>query len=397
MTRCFRFFICLAILLAIAATPLLRAADTPPTSSGRRIATLDGMRGFLALAVVFHHASIYHRFLLDGIWLVPPSHFYRILGPLGVSLFFMITGFLFWSQMIRRNGRPEWFALYVGRVFRIGPLYLAAACVLLGLVFWRTGMHLHEPLGVVLMEIGRWLSIGLLQGKDVNTYQNTTLLLARVTWTLHYEWLFYLSLPVLAVAARSRQLHLPFVVLGLVLSGLGITLLGPMEQKQVAAFCGLFLLGMLTASLSARGWLARLPDWAASSLVVLLLIGAGSFAQPQVMILPLLMLGGVLYLVVSGASLFGLLTTRAAIRLGDVSYGIYLLQGLVLIAVFETPFSRVHEVTSPLTHWLLTLTCSVVLVLLATLMHVWIERPGVALGRHVVRLGTELSLRRKAG
>ncbi len=89
------FFGCLAVLLALARLPVFTAVDTPPSPHFNRVATLDGLRGFLALAVFFHHAAIYHRFLLDGVWALPPSRFYALLGPVGVSVFFMITGYLF--------------------------------------------------------------------------------------------------------------------------------------------------------------------------------------------------------------------------------------------------------------------------------------------------------------
>jgi hypothetical protein len=44
------FFVFLAVLLALVATPAFAAADTPPSSRPQRITTLDGLRDFLALA-----------------------------------------------------------------------------------------------------------------------------------------------------------------------------------------------------------------------------------------------------------------------------------------------------------------------------------------------------------
>src|ERR1700693_1014771 len=133
------FFVCLAVLLALASTPAFAAADTPPSPHPNRLKALDGLRGFLALAVVFSHVAVYHDFLLSGQWHLPPSRFYALLGPIGVSMFFMVTGYLFWSRLIRERGRPAWLSLYIGRVFRIGPLYLAAVSILLLIVFVPTG------------------------------------------------------------------------------------------------------------------------------------------------------------------------------------------------------------------------------------------------------------------
>ena len=85
-------------------------------------------------------------------------------------------------------------------------------------------------------------------------------------------------------------------------------------------------------------------------------------------------------------SLFGLLKTRAAIRLGDVSYGIYLLQGLILGAVFRPHFSRTWDQSSVLGHWVLCLVCGVLLIAVATATHMWIERPGILAGKWVVKI-----------
>ncbi len=67
-------------LVLLAATPFLKAADTPPSATASRVQTLDGLRGFLALAVFFHHGAIYHTYIQDGIWR-PPSD--RLLRPPG--------------------------------------------------------------------------------------------------------------------------------------------------------------------------------------------------------------------------------------------------------------------------------------------------------------------------
>jgi hypothetical protein len=209
------FFGCLAVLLALARLPLFTAADTPPSPRPDRVATLDGLRGFLALAVFFHHAAIYHRFLRDGAWVLPPSRFYALLGPVGVSVFFMITGYLFWSQMIGSLGRPAWLRLYVGRAFRIGPLYLVAVASMLAFVLAGTGARLNVSPSQLAGEIGCWLALGFVVGPDVNGYPATSSVLAGVTWTLGYEWIFYLSLPVAALAARGRRAHLPFALAGL--------------------------------------------------------------------------------------------------------------------------------------------------------------------------------------
>ena len=189
------FFGCMILLIGLTSTPMFAAADAPPNSLPQRVVTLDGLRGFLALAVFFHHSSIYHGFLLGALWQLPPSRPYALMGQMGVAFFFMITGYLFWSRLIDEQGQTNWMRLYVGRVFRIGPLYLAAIAAMLLFVAIRTGLHLNLPVDQLAPQIGRWLELGFIVGPDVNLYGNTALILAGVTWTLHYEWIFYLALP----------------------------------------------------------------------------------------------------------------------------------------------------------------------------------------------------------
>ena len=98
---------------------------------------------------------------------------------------------------------------------------------------------------------------------------------------------------------------------------------------------------------------------------------------------PVVLLGGAFYLITSGCTVFTLLVSRPARRLGNVSYGIYLLQGLVLAAVFRPAPLRDAAIAHPAYHWTLALLAAVLLVAVATAAHVGIERPGIALGRYV--------------
>jgi peptidoglycan/LPS O-acetylase OafA/YrhL len=378
----------LAGIVALAATPLFAAADTPSGSAAHttasRLPALDGLRGFLALAVVFHHAAVYHRYLLDGVWELPQAHVFRLLGSFGVRSFFMITGFLFWSQLLRAQGRPAWIRLYLGRVFRIGPLYMVAAVAVLAIVAVRTGARLHEPPSHLAMHLLRWLSIGILPVSEVNGYPQTGLLLADVTWSLGWEWLFYFSLPLLALFARVRRLSLGFALAGLALSRL-LLHFGPLFARPWMNFAGLFLLGMIVGSLHHAGWLLRLPDWIRSWLLVAAVVAFFGVVDSS------FLLAAMLYLVVSGCTVFGLLSSRPARRLGDISYGIYLLQGLTLAAVFRLPALHNLELTSAGVHWAMSITAAILLVVLATLTHKLVELPAIAAGKRLAAGNREVT------
>jgi peptidoglycan/LPS O-acetylase OafA/YrhL len=372
------FFGCMILLIAFASTPLFAAADAPPSSRPQRVVTLDGLRGFLALAVFFHHSSIYNRFLLGAPWQLPPSRPYALMGPMGVAFFFMITGYLFWSRLLAEHGQPDWMRLYIGRIFRIGPIYLAVIVAMLMYVAIRTGLHLDVPVSQLAYQVGRWLELGFVVGPDVNGYKNTALILAGVTWTLHYEWIFYLALPYLALVVRYKWLHLPFAAAILIWIFVG--------DRGDFIYCELFFAGMVTASLLRAGIIIRLPNHVSSVLVLLFIGAVFVLCHTVYATVPALLMGLAFYLIASGCTVFGLLTSRPARRLGDISYGIYLLQGLVLAVVLRPAPLRAIAVGSPLGHWMLVCLASVLLVVVATAAHKYIERPGISLGKRAAHL-----------
>ncbi len=383
------FFVCMAIIYAIAATPAFKAADTPPNHVQNRVSSVDGLRGFLALGVFFYHGAIYHEYLIDGKWNAFPSRFYPVLGQMGVAMFFMITGYLFWGKLLAEGGRPDWLRLYTGRIFRIGPLYLFMFLVMLVIVFSYTGLQLKVPVFNLVKAIAKGLALGFFKGQpDVNGYP-AWLVASGVTWTLRFEWYFYLSLIVTSFIARTARLHLPFTIAGWAVCLAYVAwhnIPEPLAPRSVC--CLLFFTGMGCASLEKAGLRLNLPKAAASVLVVLLIgtvLGMFSTANAA---FPAVLIGLAFYLILSGANVFGLLAARAARRLGDVSYGIYLLQGLVLALILRNQHVRIFALESPARYWASVLFCALLLVSFATAAHVWIERPGIKLGKQVAAMLT---------
>jgi len=374
-------FAIVAGLLGLVGTPLFRAADSVPGRTGDRLVTLDGLRGFLALGVVFHHVAIYHRFLLDGVWTLPPSGFYTMTGQAGVSLFFMITGFLFWSRMIAERGAPRWVRFYIGRLFRIAPLYLVAVAVLVFTVFIRNGWMLQVPPQQFAIELGRWLALGTVQQISFNGDPIAILILAGVTWSLKYEWSFYLCLLPAATFARNTGTHLPFALV-LVGTGLAQVAVPGAPVNLWAAAAALFGCGMVSASLGQYDIRTIISDTQRSAIVLVLLV-ALCLCDTAFAVLPILLMACVFHLLAGGCTLFGLLASRPARRLGNISYGIYLLQGPVLLVAFR----GLHRLAlgGPAGHWIVACLAVMALVVIATIAHVTIEQPGIRLGRIVAR------------
>jgi peptidoglycan/LPS O-acetylase OafA/YrhL len=368
------------VLLCLVRLPLFSRLDTKDDRGVQRSASIDGLRGFLALGVFFHHAVMTHTFLEQGIWELPPSAYYTLLGQSGVSLFFMITGFLFWEKLLRASSQMSWRKLYIGRVFRIGPLYVAVTTIAMAVVFAKSGFELREPPAHVLFNVTKRVAgLGILGESEINGYPRPAMaLLLGVVWTLRYEWVFYFSLPLLAFAAHGKR-HL-YWVLGTLIACLVIE---PLHPTQPGILVTHFLLGMLAASLqkeNALGDRQHLHGQLATAVAVVLLLALGRFSQAYGV--PQTLLMGTFFLIVSsGNSLFGLLRSKTATRLGHASYGIYLSQGVVLTVAFSVRSVRTFALSGVWQYWSVIGMCELVLVLLAIAAHLYIERPFIQLGK----------------
>jgi peptidoglycan/LPS O-acetylase OafA/YrhL len=375
------YFASMAAIFLFATIPFLKWADAPPSHVPSRVQSVDGLRGILALGVFFQHAAIYHQYLITRQWSFPPTRFYTNLGQISVAFFFMITGYLFWAQVLKAGGRLDLLRLYVGRAFRICPLYFFLALIIIMGVGVETGWKLRESALGLTSEIAKLLAGGFFTDVTINRFAETGLISAYVTWTLHYEWLFYFSLALLTLFARIKFLgyFLPVLLV------FAVVILFAVHSDHRLPFALLFLMGMTVASgkMAGIGKLVRVPDWALSIVV----IGCVAFALTAVdgaySVIPILILGFSFGLIVECGTLFGLLLTLPAKRLGDVSYGIYLLQGPVLFLAFGLPFSRSFATNSAGAHWVVVMGAAVALIVLATLTHVLIERPGIRAGKWV--------------
>jgi len=72
--------------------------------TGKLHVSLEALRGLLATSVFFTHAVITYFYFQKGEWNSPPSGFYVYLGSAPVTIFFFLSGFLFWSKCISDGG-----------------------------------------------------------------------------------------------------------------------------------------------------------------------------------------------------------------------------------------------------------------------------------------------------
>jgi hypothetical protein len=212
----------------------------------------------------------------------------------------------------------------------------------------------------------------MLGSPDLNNLGHTAAIVAGVTWSLSYEWFFYLTLPVIAGCAGMR-IPLRYLAIGLMAS-ISLYFWGPKIWHLFA-----FLSGMLSA-LMYKAKFAQIhgPRWYSSIFIISSLSLICCFSDTAYTVIPLLVMAICFLMLASGNTIFGILSNSTSVFLGEMAYSIYLLHGLVLFSLFNFVFApSVSQQFEPTQHWLLVATATPLLILLSYLSCTFIEKPGI--------------------
>jgi peptidoglycan/LPS O-acetylase OafA/YrhL len=363
-------------LLAAIATAflLVRHFGAPPDQG--RFASIDGLRGYLAFFVFLYHSCVWYFYLRTGHWNVPPSNLYTHFGESSVLLFFMITGFLFFSKLIDgRTKSIDWGKLFVSRFLRLVPLYLFVIFLLFLVVAYLSKGEIKEPIPKLLNEAIQWLSFTIPGGPNLNGVANTFIITAGVTWSLPYEWIFYLSLPLLALTVRVTP-PLPYIALSIaVIVGLAIWHPAHIHSLILVPFFGGITASLLVRSdLFRRFAVRRISSFISLGCIAL----AVTFYPSAFEAVPLLLLSVAFVLIACGNNMYGVLVSPISRTLGEMAYSIYLLHGITLFIFFNfiLGITASRELT-PLAHWLLVAGITPVLLSLCFLTFRYIESPAM--------------------
>ncbi|GAA3647440.1 acyltransferase [Lentzea roselyniae] len=327
----------------------------------KRFPALDGVRAVAALLVVFFHYG-------------GPGF---LQGWLGVQIFFVLSGFLITTLLLRehaRNGRISLARFYRRRAFRILPMYfvvlfVTAAGLLIAGQLWQNPLGRDFPLYLVFFnEFGHGGAYGQ-------------------SWSLGVEQKFYLVWPLLAFVLLPRWR--PWVTVGLMTLALAVvpfTVSSDPKGWPVHYFT--VLVGCAVALLmnNRRGFALLRPfmvPW-----VIVLFIGV-HLAVPLVSsaldgAIPGFVSVVPIYAVAAGLTLPALLapglpqrllSARPMVWLGERSYSIYLVQSIAHSAVLLSGASGL----------LMAVLTSLVAIGIADLCHRFVELPMIERGRSRTR------------
>ncbi len=386
VTGIYFYFLSMAVLIAQGAV-LSKVLPTRWKVGGNinergRVMTLDGLRGILALSVFLHHCVIYYYRVTNGSWAEAPSNFYAQMGVMPVTMFFFITGYLFWMKLTRRGSIP--FRQFLNdRLARLGGAYWAACVLFFFIVAWGSKSYRHVNRAMLVAQCVAWLSF-LGAGHDFDGVQGSTRLLGQV-WTLRMEWMYYLSLPFLGwFAVKRMRLFLLLgsaavtsFIIGRVTFGGVPNYLWKTLGEYLYFLSVTFSVGMLVAIVPASARIKKLAQSVTATAVSapLLLITA-LIAPANYGLLESLLLAVPFACICFGNTWFGLLVSGPVRLLGQVSYSFYLLHSLVLYIGFFLLLRFVpHSFLSPVHYWLYSGACGAVAVVVSCISWRYLERP----------------------
>lgn len=177
------------------------------SASASRFPNMDALRGIAALAVVAYHLATALTFPDHPAWTVVRDvlSFAGHGGPLGVTFFFVLSGFLITHRMLAERARAGRFHLgrfYLRRVLRIWPLYYASLLIgflLLPVIMDALGHPFTEEASPLLHAL-------FLSNYDMMVNKPPVAGMLGVQWSVAIEEQFYLLWPLLFLLIRRTWL-----------------------------------------------------------------------------------------------------------------------------------------------------------------------------------------------
>jgi peptidoglycan/LPS O-acetylase OafA/YrhL len=229
-------------------------AAAAPAARGH-LSFLDGIRGFAALYVVFHHIwlTTYPGFPQDT---GPSWASWMMWGQLAVAIFIVVSGFsLALAPMRTGNTLSRGFKTYIRRrAFRIIPPYWVALVISCAVIALFTGSHTGQTVDAKALLVHTLLIQDVIDSAKPNG----------AFWSIAIEWQVYFLFPVLLLIWRKAggAAMVGATTLVVVLTYLLGSEVGAASKllNLTPQFLALFAFGVAAAHVTvARGRIARLP------------------------------------------------------------------------------------------------------------------------------------------
>jgi exopolysaccharide production protein ExoZ len=345
---------------------------------------MEGLRGFAAILVFFvHFDALFRPYLRLNPFANVVAGVAGSLGHTGVDLFFVLSGFLIYGIVIKQH--PAYRNFIWRRMRRLYPVFILVLSFYLALsAVFPSSSKLPASLPQRLTYIGANLLMlpGMLNMPPIIT----------VSWSLSYEWFFYLTIPLVVAALGLRRWmtwqRITFFI-SLAIAEYVLWFLGVASHIRLI----LFAAGIILWELVNKGIPHILRPWTeyvvtATFVVSLLAIGlSGSRHGGTVLVLsnlpffyaPLLFVSlplFCLYAMFFDGFLARIFSWDYLRWMGNISYSYYLIHGLALHGLRLV----VNRFFPPAPHWalfyvLLLLVSVSFTIVCAALLFIIVEKP----------------------
>ena len=330
------------------------------------------MRGFLALGVFMHHSTVWHQYIQTGIWDAPKSNLYNQLGRTSVSLFFMITSFLFITKLLNSKEKGfNWGYFFRSRIFRLVPMYYVSLLLLIIFTLFLSHWKLNVSIPEFINSIGNWCLFTIHGKPEINNSGLTSIINAGVIWSLPYEWLFYFSLPLISLFILKIKPTCFYILISIIFLIL-FWYIHEINIHHLYSFIG----GAMAPILLKYTSFNKFADTIYGSIIVLICIfSIGLFFTADDDLCKLIIIIAFTF-IASGNTLFGLLKNAVLKLLGEISYSTYLIHGFVLFAVFYfgIGLEKAKQFT-PFEYCLVIFSITPIVVFISFLGFKYIEKP----------------------
>lgn len=333
--------------------------------------TIEGIRGYLAYFVFLHHICIWYFYLRNGIWEQPQNNLFNHFGKTGVAFFFMITAFLFTNKLLQ--DKPiNWKVFYRKRFLRLFPIYCFSVFLLIFIVLCLSHFTLNISFGRFIDQSLHWLAFTFVGAPNINNVDNTYIIIAGVAWSLTYEILFYASIPFLGLLFKKKTNALTLILCLIV-----IILFVIITDKIYAILFWNFFYGII-ASILHKYYKPKinLKSGIVSIVLVLLIIFNVSYFKSSENFISISIQAIIFIIIIYGNNFWGVLVNKQSQILGQLSYSIYLIHGIVLFVFNTFIFDKSFLITLNFHQYLsLGFLYTFVIVLVSFITHKYIELP----------------------
>lgn len=344
----------------------------------KSILAMEGIRGFAVFLVFLtHYVTLVEPWINEGSTTYLISEQIRSIGNVGVDLFFVLSGYLIYGMLIRRD-KP--FSSYlVRRIQRVYPVFIAVFIIylVLSVVFPSESKIPDGWAGLVYVIQNFLLLPGLF---DIDA-------MITVAWSLSYEFFYYLFIPLLISLFKMRSWcprnRIIFFLLASVLFFSYFAIYGgPIRLLMFVS--GILLFDVIDSKIIRKVPAIGIPALLISILSIIVLNEFDANGWWGYIILYILFFVFCLECFVSSGFTARVFSFSPIRWLGNMSYSYYLIHGLALkfiFLVFELVYPAQRE--EILIFWILLPVVFVLTLIPSAILFIFIEKPFSLIRRSV--------------